>query len=437
MAMSLARLLVMRDQQSSPPRTPVADCVRPVTTAGIHELRRFVCEYDESNLHDSFLIPHRSSGMMIWMEGDDQPYLDLILGFSSLNFGHGHPEVVKAAHEATATGLVQLHTFHTRSKLELSALLVESLQMGTDSVVYYDIGGSNAVQTALRMCRAATQRTSVIAFDGGFHGTGPAAAGVTDPRLLPRAQYGPNPQLGDIVRIPYPNPYRGINENDCIGALNDGLRDNAVAAVIIEPVQGAAGFIAPSDEFLRSVREITSEATVPLVVDEIQSGVGRTGYLAASQRARVTGDIVLLSKSLAGDSESQHFVEALQMFAFKDDWSRQTELATTFLQVVARVTDLDLARRVDEVRNDLLGNDASREQFRLTEIDLKLNFRGSVEQDIRTAFAEHKMYRECEGFIHSKFGYLVDAGHFKAIMRSVYGDVKAKARRKTLRAKRA
>jgi len=261
--------------------------------------KRYACPCDESASFDSFVVPQRGDGMWVWAEGDGEPYLDLVQGYSSLNFGHSHPVVVNAVKDALA-GIEQIHSFHTRAKLELSQLLSESLTTEDDYKVYFDVGGSAAVSAALRLCRAHSGQSTVLTFDGGFHGTGTDSAGVTDDRLINKRQYGPNAAFGDTVRISYPDSYRNVTEAACLATLEEYIERFQPAAVILEPIQGANGFIIPSSDFVRQVREITSNHKVFMIDDEIQVGLGRAGYLYVIKRSHVRPDILLLSKSLAG-----------------------------------------------------------------------------------------------------------------------------------------
>jgi 4-aminobutyrate aminotransferase/(S)-3-amino-2-methylpropionate transaminase len=260
--------------------------------------RDYTCPCDESKMYDQFDVPERSEGMWVWFLKEPEPYLDLVLGYGSLNFGHGNSSIVEAAQESLR-GISQIHSFHNRAQIVLSKFLADRLAPGEPYRVYFDVGGSSVVEAALRLCRAAAGRDTIIAFSGAFHGTGFAASAVTDPRFIDPAQYGSNP-LGDaVVRLPFPGP-AGPDVGECLELLEDSLASRQPACAIIEPIQGANGFVIPPDDFLPAVRELTARHGVPLIADEIQMGVGRAGHLYSIQQWGVTPDIALLSKSLGG-----------------------------------------------------------------------------------------------------------------------------------------
>lgn len=259
----------------------------------------YACRCDESVMYDEALYPSRASGMWVWVEDDDEPYLDLVLGYSSNNFGHCHPEILAAAREACAN-LSQMHSFQTRVKLRLSQQLSEAVSSKWPYEVYFDVGGASVVGGALRLCRASTGNRLIVCFTGAFHGTSYDAATVTDDALLDKAQYGLGRLDADVIRLPFPDRYGPTATSDCLALLDDVLARGDVAGVIVEPIQGAAGFIIPPDDFLPRLRERTADVQVPLILDEIQTGVGRTGAMFAFQRYDIEPDIVLVSKSLAG-----------------------------------------------------------------------------------------------------------------------------------------
>jgi len=140
------------------------------------ELKRlrdaYACPCDESTMYNKFLLPKRASGMWVWVENEQEPYLDLVLGYSSLNFGHCHPEIIRSVNEA-AERLAQVHSFHTIQKLKLSKYLVDAIDPAGGYKVYFDVGGTSVVSAAMRLCRSYTKRKNVISFEAGrFEGRG-------------------------------------------------------------------------------------------------------------------------------------------------------------------------------------------------------------------------------------------------------------------------
>lgn len=259
----------------------------------------YACPCDESAMFDKFILPSKGSGMWVWVEEEEEPYLDLVLGYSSLNFGHCHPLIAQAVTDA-ATQITQIHSFHTKNKLLLSKYLAEAVSQDEDYKVYFDIGGASVVAAALRLCRSHTNKKYVVSFKGGFHGTGYLPATVTDKEILNEEQYGLGDMSDYVVSLPFPDKDGTISTEECLFQLQKVIDEFQPAAVIVEPIQGAAGFIIPQDDFLAKLRQITQETGVLLIIDEIQMGMGRTGYLYSHQPSNITPDIVLLSKSLAG-----------------------------------------------------------------------------------------------------------------------------------------
>lgn len=259
---------------------------------------KYALSCDESAMYRREMFPVSAEGMWVTFEGDTTPYLDLVLGFSSLNLGHGHPVVLRAAAEGIGK-ISQIHSFHTEGQLELSRILVEQLHVQHGYRVYFDVGGGSVVSAAMRVARAATGRSKVVSLDGAFHGTGFGPASVSDPQLLKRSQYGGSRLDADVVRIPFPS-----QETQTLDEFQRSLcRSEAqceIAAVILEPIQGAAGFRIPSDSLLQEVSNYARDVGALLIIDEIQVGLGRAGKFFAHQYWSIEPDIVLLSKSLAG-----------------------------------------------------------------------------------------------------------------------------------------
>ncbi|HBT88794.1 aspartate aminotransferase family protein [Desulfobacter sp.] len=257
------------------------------------------CPCDESKMYDKFLIPVKTQGMWVWFDGDDEPYLDLVLNYCSVNFGHCYPPVTEIVNQVTKK-FDQIHSFHSKDKLELSCYLSNKVSRDINYKVYFNVGGSAAVADAIRLCRYATGKKYMISFDGSFHGVSAAAASVTDDRLVAKAQYG-IPIAEYNLSVPFPSLHNDVSVQACMEKIQDCIDQYDVAGVIVEPIQGAAGFVIPKNEFLSQLSNICSKNGVKLVIDEIQVGFGRAGGFFVFQDYGVKNpDIVLLSKSIAG-----------------------------------------------------------------------------------------------------------------------------------------
>ncbi len=240
---------------------------------------------------------------------DGRRYLDFTSGLAVLNIGHCHPRVVAAAKRQTArmihsaVGVTQVEPV-----LRLAAELIGVLPPGLNTF-FFSNSGSEAIEGALKLARFATSRPGFIAFWGGFHGRTMAAAALTTSKGKYRAGY--EPLLPSVYFSHFPYCYRcpvGRHPDNCnIECLDQlttiferAIAPTEVAAFVVEPVQGEAGFVVPPPEFLHRLRRICDEHGILLIFDEIQTGFGRTGQMFAAQTFGVTPDIMAIAKSIGG-----------------------------------------------------------------------------------------------------------------------------------------
>ena len=242
-----------------------------------------------------------------WIVGTDGVrYLDFTSGIGVTSTGHCHPRVVAAAREQVGKVIhAQATTVMHKPLLELTEKLSDYLPENLDSVFYAN-SGAEAVEGALRLARQATNRPSIIAFQGGFHGRTSGASSITTAGTKFRSSTVP--LMGGVVIAPFPYAYRlGMSEAD---AVRFALREldyifatvtnpNEVAGFIIEPVLGDGGYLPVPLEFLRGVEQRAREHGIVLIVDEIQSGVGRTGAFWAHTRSGISPDILITAKGIA------------------------------------------------------------------------------------------------------------------------------------------
>lgn len=218
-------------------------------------------------------------------------YLDMLAGYSALNFGHRHPELVTAATEQLGKITLTSRAFRSDRLEPFAAALAELC--GKDLVLPMNTG-AEAVETGIKVARAwgyrvkgvAPERAKIVVAHGNFHGRTSTIVGFSDDASA-RDDFGPF--APGFVSVPFGD----------IDALTEAIDDDTVA-VMIEPIQGEAGVIVPPEGFLRRVREVTSERNVLFVADEIQSGLGRTGETFACDREDVVPDLYLLGKALGG-----------------------------------------------------------------------------------------------------------------------------------------
>jgi 4-aminobutyrate aminotransferase/(S)-3-amino-2-methylpropionate transaminase len=233
---------------------------------------------------------------------DGNTFLDFTGGVGVLNVGHTHPRVVEAVQEQAAKFL---HTDFTMIPYELYVTLAERLLAvapfsGPAKAAFFN-AGTEAVENSVKFARAYTGRPAVIAFEGGFHGRTLLSLSLTSKTHPYKAGLGPF--APEVYRVPFPNEYRGIHAADALETLERAFTTQVaretVAAIILEPVQGEGGFVPASREFMQGVREICDREGIVMIVDEVQTGFGRTGRMFAVEHFDVEPDLMPIAKSIA------------------------------------------------------------------------------------------------------------------------------------------
>jgi 4-aminobutyrate aminotransferase/(S)-3-amino-2-methylpropionate transaminase len=233
---------------------------------------------------------------------DGNTYIDFAGGVGCLNVGHAHPRVVAAVQEQAARFL---HTDFTIVPYEVYVTLAERLLAvapftGPAKAAFFN-AGTEAVENAVKFARAYTGRPAVIAFEGAFHGRTLLSLSLTSKTHPYKAGLGPF--APEIYRVPFPNEYRGITTADALDALERALMTQVaaenVAAIVLEPVQGEGGFIPAPYAFVAGVRALCDRHGIVLVVDEVQTGFGRTGRMFAIEHYDVEPDLMTVAKSIA------------------------------------------------------------------------------------------------------------------------------------------
>jgi 4-aminobutyrate aminotransferase / (S)-3-amino-2-methylpropionate transaminase / 5-aminovalerate transaminase len=248
------------------------------------------------------LVIERAKGSEVWdVEGNR--YLDFVGGIGVLNVGHNHPAVVNAV--TRQLGLVSHACFQVVAYpgyIELAQRLNQLVGNGQPFKSVFFTSGAEAVENAVKIARAHTQRSGIIAFDGAFHGRtllGCTLTGMSQPY---KQNFGPFP--GEVYRLPFPNAFYGVSDEDCLQALDQlfavQIAPERVAAIIIEPVQGDGGFLPAGASFMQALRRITEKHGILLICDEVQTGFGRTGKMFAFQHSAITPDLITVAKSLGG-----------------------------------------------------------------------------------------------------------------------------------------
>ncbi len=251
------------------------------------------------------VLAARGEGVHIYDE-DGRRYLDFTAGIGVTSTGHCHPRVVAAAQEQVATLIHgQYTTVMHRPLLTLTERLGEVLPEGLDSV-FFSNSGSEAVEAALRLARHATGRPNVVVFHGSFHGRTIGAASMTTSGTKFRAGFAPI--MGGVVVAPFPTAYRygwdettatefALRELDYLLATVTAPAETA--ALVVEPVLGEGGYVPANTAFMQGLRERADRHEMLLVIDEVQTGWGRTGKFWGHDHFGVRPDILVTAKGLA------------------------------------------------------------------------------------------------------------------------------------------
>lgn len=228
-------------------------------------------------------------GKDCYLFDDSDCYLDCVSAYGALPFGHNPPEIwaaVRKLEENQVPNFIQPSAMPVASRL--AKRLVELSPEGLDHVTFTN-SGAEAVEAAIKLCRSATGRRGILSTRNSFHGKTLGALSATG---NPQYQKCFNAPVEGFAVIPFGEA----------AALEEYLSENAqqTAAFIVEPIQGEGGVVIPPDGYLKQVRQICSRHNVPLVLDEIQTGLGRTGRLFACEEEDITPDVMLLAKALGG-----------------------------------------------------------------------------------------------------------------------------------------
>jgi 4-aminobutyrate aminotransferase len=234
-------------------------------------------------------------------------YLDWLSGFGACNLGHNHPRVVAAA-QAQMEHIVHapVGVATTESVLRLAWELGKVMPGGAD-MFFFGNSGAEAVEAAIKLARYVTKRPGIIAFIGSFHGRTLGATSATTSKSRYRSGMSPYLPGFYFARFPYPYRSKAPSPEDCAQDAMDDIdrlfehviAPQEVAAFLVEPVQGEGGYIIPPPGWLNELRRLADKHGIMLILDEVQTGFGRTGELFAAQTFGVEPDIVCLAKGIA------------------------------------------------------------------------------------------------------------------------------------------
>lgn len=255
------------------------------------------------------LVVNQGEGCMV-EDVDGNRYLDFNAGIAVVAAGHCHPKVVKAIQDQAARLIHMSGTdFYYEEMVALAEKLSEIAPGEVERRVSFGNSGAEAVEGAIKLARYATGRDKLIAFYGAFHGRTMGALSLTARKATQRAHFGP--LVPGVSHAPYPNCYRcpfGKEPEgcavECVKFIEDTLLKTIspaeeTAAIVFEAVQGEGGYVVPPRKFFDELQRVAKQHGILLVVDEVQSGMGRTGKMWASEHFDLVPDILAVAKGIA------------------------------------------------------------------------------------------------------------------------------------------
>jgi len=260
----------------------------------------------------SYPLVAKSGRGIVVTDVDGNEFYDFSAGIAVVSTGHCHPHVV-AAMQKQAGELIHMSgtDFYYESMIQLAERLSKIAPMPGPHKIYYGNSGAEAIECALKLARYHTKRQNIIAFFGAFHGRTMGALSLTASKPQQRRRFAP--LVPGVTHIPYPDLYRGRKDPtqdpdafalSCARFIEEKLfkttlAPEEVAAIFVEPVQGEGGYVVAPTVFMQELRKICDKHGILLVVDEVQSGIGRTGKWWAVQHTGVEPDMVCMAKGIA------------------------------------------------------------------------------------------------------------------------------------------
>ena len=252
----------------------------------------------------SFVMDH-GRGAEVW-DVDGNRFIDFAAGIAVCSTGHSHPRVVRAVQQAAEKFLHISSDYWHEEQIRLAETVARLAPFGEPAMSFFCNSGTEAVEGALKLARYVTGRQRFIGFIGGFHGRTMGSLSFTSSKYTQQSGYFP--AMPGVTHVPYPNPYRpllaGEDQGKAVLAyiedvlFQSNVPAKEVAAILVEPVQGEGGYLVSPPGFLAGLRALCDRHGILLIFDEVQSGVGRTGRMFASEHFGVAPDIMTLAKGL-------------------------------------------------------------------------------------------------------------------------------------------
>jgi 4-aminobutyrate aminotransferase len=273
-----------------------------------------VLERDEKVISPSYtrsypFVMDHGKGSHVW-DVDGNRFIDFTAGVAVLATGHAHPEIVKAIQEQAEKFIHMAGTdFYLPNAVELAETLNRITPGNFPKQVFFTNSGTESIEAAMKLCRHHTGRPVIISFLGAFHGRTYGSMSISSSKYLHRTGFQPLP--AGTYQVPFPNPYHPPFDvpaerlgRACVDYIEKTtfrhlVSPHEVAAIFVESVQGEGGYVVPPDDFFPALRDLCNRHDIPLVIDEVQSGMGRTGKMFAIEHWDVEPDVVCIAKGIA------------------------------------------------------------------------------------------------------------------------------------------
>ena len=254
-----------------------------------------------------FVMDH-GSGAEVW-DVDGNRYIDFVAGIAVCTTGHSHPKVVAAIQDQAERFIHISSDYYHPLWVELSERLAKIAPFSEPAKVFLGNSGTEAVEAGIKLARHHTGRPLFIGFQGGFHGRTLGSLAFTSSKSVQRSGFGP-PSIG-VTHVPYPNEYRQVLQptsedygETVVNYIENQILKTVVppedcAGILVEPIQGEGGYVVPPPGFFPALRALCDRHSILLIVDEVQSGIGRTGKWWAIEHWNVEPDIVCFAKGIA------------------------------------------------------------------------------------------------------------------------------------------
>src|SRR5689334_11592780 len=266
------------------------------------------------------LVVKQAAGMVV-EDVDGNLFLDFMAGIAVASTGHSHPQVVKAIEEQAKKFLhICGSDYYYEPMVELAEKLGRLAPGAGAKKVFFTNSGTETIEAAIKLARYHTRREHLIAFQGAFHGRTLGSLSLTASRASHRARFGP------LVPGVHHLPYGGV---DCVSTLEKGMfryevPPEEIAAIFVEPIQGEGGYVVPPPEFLPALQNLCRKHGMLLVLDEIQSGFGRTGKMFACEHWNIEPDILCAAKGIASGMPLGAMIARAEV----STWTRSTHGST-------------------------------------------------------------------------------------------------------------